>query len=99
MDKGLIRMKMTYRCARGSQAVSSGMDMAARIDALDLLTTQLISEYLRTALDAGAQTKWARGTSIRRRRSLARRLFSQTPTPRHGRPSGASRQRPPNRRL
>jgi hypothetical protein len=37
------------------------MDMAARIDALDLLTTQLISEYLRTVPDAGAQTKWARG--------------------------------------
>jgi hypothetical protein len=37
------------------------MDVAARIYALDLSTTQLISEYLRSVPDAGAQTKWARG--------------------------------------
>jgi hypothetical protein len=33
------------------------MDVAARIYALDLSTTQLISEYLRTVRHAGAQTK------------------------------------------
>jgi hypothetical protein len=36
------------------------LDMKARGHMLELLTTQLISEYLRTVADPGAQTKWAR---------------------------------------
>lgn len=36
------------------------LDMKARVYALELLTTQIISEYLRTAPDPAAQTKWAR---------------------------------------
>jgi hypothetical protein len=36
------------------------IDMKARVYALELLTTQLISEYLRTVPDPAAQTKWAR---------------------------------------
>ena len=38
-----------------------GIEMRGRLCALELLTTQLISEYLRTVPDAPAQTKWARG--------------------------------------
>ena len=34
--------------------------MKARGHVLELLTTQLISEYLRTVADPAAQTKWAR---------------------------------------
>jgi hypothetical protein len=37
------------------------VEMSGRVYALELLTTQLISEYLRTVPDAAAQTKWARG--------------------------------------
>jgi hypothetical protein len=37
------------------------VEMSGRVYALELLTTQLISEYLRTVPDAPAQTKWARG--------------------------------------
>jgi hypothetical protein len=37
------------------------VEMRGRMYALELLTTQLISEYLRTVPDAAAQTKWARG--------------------------------------
>ena len=37
------------------------VEMRGRMYALELLTTQLISEYLRTVPDAPAQTKWARG--------------------------------------
>jgi hypothetical protein len=36
------------------------LDMTARVYALELLTTQLISEYLQTVPDPAAQTKWAR---------------------------------------
>jgi hypothetical protein len=36
------------------------LDMTARVLVLELLTTQLISEYLRTVPDPAAQTKWAR---------------------------------------
>jgi hypothetical protein len=36
------------------------LDMKARVYVLELLTTQLISEYLRTVPDPAAQTKWAR---------------------------------------
>ena len=36
------------------------LDTRARVYALELLTTQLISEYLRTVPDPAAQTKWAR---------------------------------------
>jgi hypothetical protein len=35
-------------------------DIKARLYALELLTTQLISEYLRTVPDPAAQTRWAR---------------------------------------
>jgi hypothetical protein len=38
---------------------SMDLDMRARFYALELLTTQLISEYLRTVPDPAAQTKWA----------------------------------------
>jgi putative SOS response-associated peptidase YedK len=37
------------------------VEMRGRMYALELLTTQLISEYLRTVPDAPAQTKWAKG--------------------------------------
>jgi hypothetical protein len=37
------------------------VEMRGRMYALELLTTQLISEYLRTVPDAAAQTKWAKG--------------------------------------
>lgn len=37
------------------------VEMNGRIYALELLTMQLISEYLRSVPDAVAQTKWARG--------------------------------------
>jgi hypothetical protein len=36
------------------------LDMTARVYALEMLTTQLISEYLRTVPDPAAQTNWAR---------------------------------------
>jgi hypothetical protein len=36
------------------------LETKARVYALELLTTQLISEYLRTVPDATTQTKWAR---------------------------------------
>jgi hypothetical protein len=36
-------------------------EMRGRVYALELLTTQLISEYLRTVPDPAAQTTWARG--------------------------------------
>jgi hypothetical protein len=36
------------------------LHMTARVYALELLTTQLISEYLRTVPDPAAQIKWAR---------------------------------------
>jgi hypothetical protein len=36
------------------------LNMKARVYAVELLTTQLISEYLRTVPDPAAQTKWAR---------------------------------------
>ena len=36
------------------------LDMKARVYVLELLTTQLISEYLRTVPDPVAQTNWAR---------------------------------------
>jgi hypothetical protein len=36
------------------------LDVKVRVYALELLTTQLISEYLRTVPDPAPQTKWAR---------------------------------------
>jgi hypothetical protein len=36
------------------------IELQARVYALELLTTQLISEYLRTVPDPAAQAKWAR---------------------------------------
>jgi hypothetical protein len=36
------------------------IDLEARVCALELLTAQLISEYLRTVPDPAAQARWAR---------------------------------------
>jgi len=45
---------------KSSTGEPSTLDPGTRVHALELLTTQLISEYLRTVPDAAAQTKWAR---------------------------------------
>jgi len=52
------------------------IDTHGRVYALELLTTQLISEYLRTVPDPTAQTKWARGHLDGRRRAWPSKRFS-----------------------